>query len=60
MDQAVMSTILDATADKTSADKCFQCGDFDNLVNGCPFPLTAFLEIAEIAKKGMQVRQTVK
>ena len=60
MDQALMATILDATAVKTSAHKCFQHGDFDHLVDGCPFPQTALLEMAENVKKGMQVRQTVK
>ena len=59
-DQALMATILDATAVKTSACKCFQCGGFNHLVDGCPFPHTALLEMAEIAKKGVQVRQTVK
>ena len=60
MDQALMATILNATAIKTSAHKCFRCGGFDYLVDGCPFPKTALLEMVEIMKKGMQVRQTSK
>ena len=60
MDQALMATILNTTAVKTSAHKCFQCGGFDYLVDGCPFPQTASLEMVEIVKKGMQARQTVK
>ena len=46
-DQALMATILDATAVKVSAHKCFHCGGFDHLVDGCPFPMTASLEMAE-------------
>ena len=60
MDQVLMVTILDAAAVKTSASKCFQCGGFDHLVEGCPFSQTASLKVAEIAKKDVQVRQTVK
>ena len=60
MDQALMATILDATVVKTSAHKCFWCGGFDHLVEGCPFPKTALLEMVEIVKKGVQVRQAVK
>ena len=59
-DQVLMTTILDATAVKTSACKCFQCGGFNHLVDGCPFPQTALLETVDIAKKGMWARQTVK
>ena len=51
-DQALMATILDATAVKVSACKCFHCGGFDHLVDGCPFPQTALLEMAETLKKG--------
>ena len=53
MDQALMATILDATAVKTSACKCFQCGGFNHLVFRCLFCQTAFLEMVEIVKKGM-------
>ena len=60
MDQALMATILHATAVKTSACKCFRCGGFDHLVDGCPFPQAASLEMAEITKKGVQARQTSK
>ena len=52
MDQALMATILDATAVKASAHKCFRCRGFNHLVNGCPFPQTASLEMTEITKKG--------
>ena len=53
MDQALMATILDATVVKTSAHKCFHCEGFNHLVDGCPFPQIASLEMAEIAKKSM-------
>ena len=59
-DQALMATILNATAVKTSACKCFWYRGFDHLVDECPFPQTATLEMAEIAKKGVPVRKTVK
>ena len=59
-DQALMPTILDAMAIKASACKCFRCGGFDHLVDGCPFPQTALLEVAETTKKGMRVRQAAK
>ena len=59
-DQALMATILDATAVKTSPYKCFRCGGFDHLVDGCPFPQAASLEMAEITKKGIKARQTAK
>ena len=59
-DHALMTTILDATAVKTSAQKCFRCGSFDHLVDRCSFPLDALLEMAEITKKGIQVKQTAK
>ena len=51
-DQALMATILDATAVKVSVCKCFQCGGLDHLVDGCPFPQTASLEMVETLKKG--------
>ena len=59
-DQALMATILDLTVVKATAHKCFRCGGFDHLVDGCPFPQTALLEMVEITKKGAQVRQTAK
>ena len=59
-DQALIATILDATAVKTSAHKCFRCGSFNHLVDGCPFPQAASLETAEMTKKGIGVRQTAK
>ena len=59
-DQALTATILDATAVKVSAWKCFHCGGFDHLVDGCPFPQTASLETAETLKKGAWVRQMPK
>ena len=52
-DQALMATILDVTAVKTSACKCFRCGGFDHLVYRCPFPQAASLEMAEMTKKGI-------
>ena len=60
MDQALITTILDATAVKTSAQKCFRCGSFDCLIDGCPIPQAALLEMAETNKKGIQVRRTAK
>ena len=60
MDQALMATILDATAVKTSAEKCFKCGGSDHLVDGCPFPQAGLLEMAEMTRKGMQMRQAAK
>ena len=60
LDQAFMTTILYATVVKTSACKCFRCGGFGHLVDGCPFPQAASLEMVEIMKKGMWVRQTSK
>ena len=59
-DQALMAAILNATAVKTSAHKCFWCGGFDHLVDRCPFPQTASLQMVEVVKKGMLARQTVK
>ena len=56
-DQALMATILDATAVKVSAHKCFHCGRFDHLVDRCHFPQTASLEMAETSKKGAWVKQ---
>ena len=53
MDQALMATILDATAVKTSANKCFRCGSFNHLVDGCLFPQTSSLEMAETTMKGI-------
>ena len=53
MDQALMATILDGTAVKTSACKCFRCGSFDHVVDGCPFPQAALLEMAEMTKTGI-------
>ena len=53
MDQALMATILNAAAIKTSAHKCFQCGGFDHLEDRCPIPQTASLEMVEIVKKGL-------
>ena len=47
-DQALMATILNDTAVKTSAWKCFRCGSFDHLVDGCPFPQAVSLEMAEM------------
>ena len=52
-DQVLMATILDATAVKISAHKYFRCGGFDHLVDGCPFPLAASWEMAEMTKKGI-------
>ena len=60
MDQALMATIIDITVVKASANKCFRCGGFNHLVDRCPFPQTASLEMAEITKNGVQVRQTAK
>ena len=59
-DQALMATILDATAVKVSAHKCFHCGGFNHLVDECPFPQTASLETVETSKKGTQARQMPK
>ena len=53
MDQALMVTILDATAVKTLACKCSRCCSFDHLVDGCPFPQATSLEMAETTKKGI-------
>ena len=53
MDQALMVTILDATAVNTSAWKCLRCGGFNHLVDGCPFPQAALLEMVETTKKGI-------
>ena len=53
IDQALMATILDVTTFKTLACKCFRCGSFDHVVDGCPFPKTASLEMAEMTKKGI-------
>ena len=53
MDQALMATIFDVTAVKASACKCFRCGGFDHLVDRCPFPQTASMDMVEITKKGM-------
>ena len=50
-DQALMTTILDATVVKASAHRYFHCGGFDHLVDGHPFPQTASLEMAETTKK---------
>ena len=60
LDQALMATILDSTAVKSSACKCFRCDSFDHSVDRCPFPQAALLETAEMTKKGLQVRQTAK
>ena len=59
-EQVLMATILDATAVKTSAQKCFRCDGFVHLVDQCPFPQAASLEAAEMTKKGIWVRQTAK
>ena len=59
-DQALVATIVDAIAVKTLAYKCFRCGSFNHLVDGCPFPQAASLEMAEMTKKGIQVRQAAK
>ena len=53
-DQGLMDTI------KVSAHKCFCCGGLDHLVDRCPFPQTASLEMVETPKKGTQVRQMPK
>ena len=50
----LMATILDVTTVKTSSCKCFRCGVFDHLVDGCPFPQTASLKTVEIMKKGIE------
>ena len=60
MDQALMATIQDATTVKNSVQKCFRCGSFNHLVDGCSFPQASSLEIAEMTKKRIQVRQTAK
>ena len=60
MDQALMPTIFNAMAVKTSAQKCFRCGGFDHLVDGCPFPQAALLETTETTKKDTQARQTTE
>ena len=52
MDQALMATILDVTTVKASACKCFRCGGYNHLVDRCPFPQTASLEMVEIIKQG--------
>ena len=52
MDQALMTTILDATAVKTSTHKCFRCGGLAHLVDGCPFPQAGSLEMAENYEEG--------
>ena len=59
-DQALMATILDAMAVKTSACKCCHCGGFGLLVDRCPFSQTALLETVETMKKGAQARQMSK
>ena len=59
-DQALMATLLDATAVKASAQKCFHCRGFDHLVGGCPFPHTASLQTVETTKKSAQARWTSK
>ena len=59
-DQALMATILDVTAVKPSAHKCFRCGGINHLVDRCPFPQAALLETAETTKKGIWVRQATR
>ena len=59
-DQALMATILDATVVKASACKCFCSGGFNHLVDRCPFPQTALLEMVETSNKGAQARQMPK
>ena len=53
MDQVLMAAILDAIAVKTSTHKCFRSGSFDHLVDGCPFPQTASLKMADMTKKSI-------
>ena len=60
MDQTLITTILHATTVKTYTQKCFRCGGFDHLVDGCPFPQAASLEMAEMMKKDMQLKQKAK
>ena len=59
-DQTLMATILDATVVKVSAHKCSHRGGFDCLVDRCPFPQTALLEMVETLNKGTQARQMPK
>ena len=59
-DHALKTTILDSSVVKVTAHKCFHCGGFGYLVDGCPFPQTALVETAESSKKGAQARQMPK
>ena len=56
-DQQLYITILDATATKAAARRCFQCQCYDHKVIDCPFPPGALLEKEVMAKKTAQSQQ---
>ena len=50
-DQQLYVTILDATATKAAACRCFCCQHYNHKVIDCPFPPGALLEKEVMAKK---------
>ena len=56
-DQQLYVTILDATATKAAAHRCFRCQQYDHEVIDCPFPLGAPLEKEATVKKAAQSQQ---
>ena len=56
-DQQLYVTILDATATKAVARRCFRCQQYDHKVIDCPFPPGAPLEKEATVKKAVQSQQ---
>ena len=56
-DQQLYVTILDATATKAVARRCFCCQRYDHEVIDCPFPPGALLEKEATVKKAAQSQQ---
>ena len=56
-DQQLYVTILDATATKAAARRCFRCQQYDHEVIDCPFPPGAPLEKEATVKKAAQSQQ---
>ena len=56
-DQQLYMTMLDTTATKVSAHRCFRCQCFDHEVINCPFPLGGPLEKDSVSKKAAQSQQ---
>jgi hypothetical protein len=51
-DVDIQSQVLDSTAIKSGASRCYRCKSFDHTVSECPFP--------QVAPKGAQMQAKVK